>query len=98
MKQINRYRVYGTVSVDVCVEVDAPTMEDAIAYAEDNYRMEEYSNGTVGIEDRDYNFSDGEVTCCCEIEWQEDCSELVEEDVEDENEIWNDEEDDEDEE
>ena len=79
---MNKYRIYGTVSVDVCVEVVAPTLEDAIEYAEDNYRMEEYCNGTVGCEDGGYEFDDAELTCCCDVEWQNDSAELVEENVE----------------
>lgn len=51
---MNRYRIYGTVQVDVCVEIDAPTMEDAFEYAENNFRIEEYCGGTVGCEDRYY--------------------------------------------
>ena len=85
---MNRYRIYGTVQVDVCVEIDAPTMEDALEYAENNFRIEEYCGGTVGCEDRCYEFGEGEVTCCCDIDWCDDCSELVEEDVETETDIW----------
>ena len=33
---MNKYRVCGTVSVDVYAEIDAPTLEDAIEYARDN--------------------------------------------------------------
>ena len=79
---MNRYRICGTVSIDVYAEIDAPTLEDAMAYAEDNFRMEEYCNGTVGCEDGNYEFGEAEVTCCCDIDWHEDYSELVEEDVE----------------
>ena len=61
--------------------------------------IEEYANGTIGVEDGGYNFGDGEITCCDYINWTEDYCECTEEDVEDENEIWNsdDEEEDEDE-
>ena len=85
---MNRYRICGTVSIDVYAEIDAPTLEDAMAYAENNFHMEEYCNGTVGCEDRCYEFGEGEVTCCCDIDWCDDCSELVEEDVETETDIW----------
>ena len=94
---MNRYRVCGTVSVDVYAEIDAPTLEDAMAYAENNFHMEEYCNGTVGCEDGNYEFGEAEVTCCCDIDWHEDYSELVEEDVETESDFWDTEEDDEDE-
>ena len=94
---MNRYRICGTVSIDVYAEIDAPTFEDAMAYAEDNFRMEEYCNSTVGCEDGNYEFGEAEVTCCCDIDWHEDCSELVEEDIETESNFWNTEEDDEDE-
>ena len=97
MKQINRYRIYGTVMVDVAVEVDAPTLEDAMNYVEDNYRMEEYANNTVGCEDGGYEFNEAEVTCCCDVEWSEDYSELVEEDVETYTDIWDEYDDEEDE-
>ena len=95
MKQVNRYRVYGAVTVDVYMEIDAPSIEEALEYAEDNCHIIEYANGTVGIEDDDYNFGDGEITCCCEVEWEEAYSEMVEEDVDDDNMLWNTEEDDE---
>ena len=89
MKQINRYRLCGTVMVDVYIDIDAPTLEDAIEYAENNIAIEEYANGTIGVEDGGYNFGDGEITCCDYINWAEDYCECTEEDVEDENEIWN---------
>lgn len=63
-------------------------MEDALEYAENNFRMEEYCGGTVGCEDGSYEFGEGEVTCCCDIDWCDDCTELVEEDVEIETDIW----------
>ena len=91
---MNRYRICGTVSIDVYAEIDAPTLEDAMAYAEDNFRMEEYCNGTVGCEDGNYEFGEAEVACCCDIDWHEDYSELVEEDVETESDFWDTEEDD----
>ena len=99
MAQINRYRVCGTVMVDVYMEIDAPTLEDAIEYASDNCCIEEYANGTIGVEDGSYNFGEGEVTCGNYVDWDENYSELVEEDVEDDNELWgsDDDEDDEDE-
>ena len=43
--------------------------------------MEEYCNGTVGCEDGGYEFDDAELTCCCDVEWQNDSAELVEENV-----------------
>ena len=92
---MNRYRICGTVSIDVYAEIDAPTFEDAMAYAEDNFRIEEYCNGTVGCEDGTYEFGEAEVTCCCDINWHEDYSELVEEDIETESDFWDTEEDDE---
>ena len=64
MAQINRYRLCGTVMVDVYIDIDAPTLEDAIEYAENNVAIEEYANGTIGVEDGGYNFGDGEITCC----------------------------------
>jgi CRISPR/Cas system-associated protein Cas7 (RAMP superfamily) len=85
---MNRYKIYGTVSVDVYAEIDAPTLEDALEYANDNFEIVEYCNGSVGCEDMSYEFGDAEVTCCCDIDWCEDCSELVEEDVETETDIW----------
>lgn len=85
---MNRYRICGTVSVDVYAEIDAPTLEDAMEYAENNFHMEEYCNGTVGCEDSGYEFGEAEVTCCCDIDWEEAYSELVEEDVETETDIW----------
>ena len=84
----NRYRIYGTVQVDVMVEIEAHSLEEAMDYAWDNYRMEEYCNGTIGCEDGGYEFGDAEVTCCCDIDWHEDYSELVEENVETETDIW----------
>lgn len=75
---MNRYRVCGTVSVDIYAEIDAPTLEDALEYARDNFRMEEYCNGSIGCEDGGYEFGDAEVTCCCDIDWWDDYSELVE--------------------
>lgn len=92
---MNRYRVCGTVSVDVYAEIDAPTLEDALEYARDNFRMEEYCNGSVGCEDGGYEFGDAEVTCCCDIDWWDDYSELVEENIETETDIWNSDEDEE---
>ena len=86
---MNRYRIYGTVMVDVAVEIDAPTLEDAMEYVTDNYRMEEYANNTVGCEDGGYEFDDAEVTCCCDVEWTEDGCEIVEENVETDVDIWN---------
>ena len=83
---MNRYRICGTVSIDVYAEIDAPTLEDAMAYAEDNFRMEEYCNGTVGCEDGGYEFDDAELTCCCDVEWTEDGAEIVEENIEEEDE------------
>ena len=85
---MNRYKIYGAVSVDVYAEIDAPTLEDALEYARDNFEMVEYCNGSVGCEDDSYEFGDAEVTCCCDIDWYEDCSELVEENVETETDIW----------
>lgn len=90
----NRYRIYGTVQVDVAVEIEAHSLEEAIEYAWDNYRMEEYTNGTVGCEDGSYEFDDAELTCCCDVEWTEDGFEIVETDIEDDE---DDEEDDEEE-
>lgn len=92
---MNRYRVCGKVSVDVYVEIDAPTLEDAIEYAENNFHMEEYCGGTIGCEDGNYEFGEGEVTCCCDIDWLDDYSELLEEDVETETTIWDSDEDEE---
>lgn len=97
MKQINKYRICGTVMVDVTVEVDAPTLEDAINYVEDNYRMEEYANNTVGCEDGGYEFEEAELTCCCDIEWCENYSELIEENVTTYTDIWDDDDNDDDE-
>lgn len=91
---MNRYRVCGTVSVDIYAEIDAPTLEDALEYARDNFRMEEYCNGSVGCEDGGYEFGDAEVTCCCDIDWYDDYSELVEENIETETDIWDSDEDD----
>lgn len=79
---MNRYRICGTVSVDIYAEIDANSLEEAMEYAEDNFRMEEYCNGTVGCEDGNYEFSEAEVTCCCDIDWHEEYSDLVEENVE----------------
>ena len=59
----NRYRIYGTVQVDVMVEIEAHSLEEAMDYAWDNYRMEEYCNGTIGCEDGGYEFDDAELTC-----------------------------------
>ena len=39
----NRYRIYGTVQVDVAVEIEARSLEEAIEYAWDNYRSIEIS-------------------------------------------------------
>ena len=77
----NRYRIYGTVQVDVAVEIEAHSLEEAIEYAWDNYRMEEYCNGTIGCEDGGYEFDDAELTCCCDIEWTEDGYDIIEENI-----------------
>lgn len=89
---MNTYRICGTVSVDVYAEIDAPTFEDAMEYARDNFEMTEYCNGTIGVEDRSYEFGDGEINCCCDIDWWEDYSECIAEDVETETNIWDEEE------
>ena len=88
---MNRYRVCGTVSVDIYAYIDAPTLEDAIEYARDNFCMEEYCNGSIGCADSNYEFDDADVTCGCDIDWWEDYSEIAEEDIETETTIWDDE-------
>ena len=77
----NKYKLNGTVTADVYVEVIADSMEEAIEYAEDNFRIEEYANGMIGVEDDNYEY-EGEVVCCDTITWYEEYSECEEEDVE----------------
>lgn len=77
----NRYRLNGIVTADVYVEVIADSMEEAIEYAEDNFKIEEYANGMIGVGDDNYEY-EGEVVCCDTINWYEEYSECEEEDVE----------------
>lgn len=78
---LNKYRIYGTVMVDVATEIDAHSLEEAMDYVRDNYRMEEYCNNTVGCEDGGYEFGEAEITCCCDIDWTEDGFEIIEENI-----------------
>ncbi len=45
-----QFRVHGTTVIDIYVTVEAETMEEAIEIAEDNVRMVEYCNETIGAE------------------------------------------------
>ena len=94
MKKLN---VTATCMTVYNSSIDVPnnmSLEEAIEYAWDNYRMEEYCNGTVGCEDGGYEFDDAELTCCCDVEWTEDGAEIVEENIEEEDEEENDEDED----
>lgn len=93
---LNRYRVCGTVTVDVYVEIEAKSLEDAIEYAEENFEMTEYANGSLGVEDGNWEFDDGEVTCGDYIRWHEEYSTLEEENVREEEDEEEDEEESED--
>ena len=77
---MKKWRLCGCVNVDVYVSVEAETLEEAIEIAEDECRMEEYCNNTVGV---DYwsadAVSDGDVCCSYEIEWEEQYCELEDE-------------------
>ena len=44
------FRINGTTIVDVYVEVEAETLEEAIEKADDSCRHEEYTNGTMAVE------------------------------------------------
>lgn len=68
-----KFRVNGTTIVDIYVEVEADTLEEAIEKAEDSCTLEEYTNGTMGVESYEYD-----VDVCANgwIEWHEDYSEM----------------------
>lgn len=68
------FRINGTTIVDVYVEIEADTLEEAIDKAEDTCRLEEYVNGCVGVENYEYD-----VDMCASgwIEWHEEYSEEV---------------------
>lgn len=69
-----KFRVNGTTVVDIYVEVEADTLEEAIEKAEDSCSLEEYANGTMGVESYEY---DVDVCATGWIEWNEEYSEEV---------------------
>lgn len=71
------FRINGTTIVDVYVEVEAETLEEAIEIADEHYHIEEYCNNTIGVEDNSYELPEGEIVSNGWIEWHEEYSEEV---------------------
>lgn len=83
-KTMRKYRLNGTVTLDVYIDVVAESLEQAIEIAEDDVSITEYCGAQVGV---DYWIDGG-----MGIEWNETYSELVEEWEEDDEEDDDDEE------
>ena len=55
---MNRYRVCGTVSVDIYAEIDAPTLEDALEYARDKDSTIKLTFSSRGFVNRIYIYNE----------------------------------------
>lgn len=68
------FRINGTTIVDVYVEIEAETLEEAIEIADNICTLEEYNGGYVGVDSGGY---DSEMCANGWIEWHEEYSEEV---------------------
>ena len=65
---MKKWIVNGVVTVDVYVEVEAETLQEAMEYADSNVGMVTYANETVGADDYEGD-AKIEVFCSDNIEW-----------------------------
>lgn len=66
------YNVHGKVYMDIYVEVEAESIEDAIDICEGDISVNEYVNDTVGVEWGDCDIEEVQVAAWGnEIEWEE---------------------------
>lgn len=70
------YNVNGTATIDVNLKIEADSLEEAMELAEDNFRLGEYCDGTIGL-DCEY---DGELVDNGWVEWNEEFSECISKD------------------
>lgn len=72
------WRVSGTTVINVYVEVEAETLEEAIDICDSNIGLTEYCDGNIGV-DSYYadEISDVEVSENGYIDWSEEWSERV---------------------
>ena len=67
------WRVNGTTTIDVYVEVEAETLEEAIDICYSEVNLAEYCNNTLGVESP----YDAEISENGYIDWSEEWSERV---------------------
>lgn len=70
-----KWRINGTTVVDIYVEVEADTLEEAIDKADSEYHLEEYCNNTIGCES--YEYGEAEMCATGWIEWNEEFAEQI---------------------
>ncbi len=72
------WRVSGTTTINVYVEVEAETLEEAIDICDSNINLTEYCDGNIGV-DSYYadEISDVEVSENGYIDWSEEWSKEV---------------------
>lgn len=68
-----KFKVNGTILVDICVEVEADTFKKAIEKAENTCILETYANNVFGISNCEYEIN---VHDFGRIDWYEDYLEM----------------------
>lgn len=64
-----KFRISATGYIDIDVVVEAETAKEALEIAEDNIRLETYSNDTVGVDYWDDDIEEVEVSDSDYIDW-----------------------------
>lgn len=67
------YRVCGATTINVYLDIEADSLEEAIELAEDNANLVEYCDGSLGI----YCDYDGNISENGWFEWYEEYSEEI---------------------
>lgn len=69
--ELTTYRIVGATTVNIEVEIEAKSLEEAIEIADSTCRIVEYANNTIGVETND---GYGDITENGWIEWSEEYS------------------------
>ena len=75
---MRKFRIYGSALVDIDVEVEANTFEEAMAIVDTDVYVQSYVD-SVGIEVTADEIHDYSIDSSCDIEWTEEYSELLDE-------------------
>ena len=70
---MKKYKVCGATTINIYVEIEANSLEEAIEIADNEVRLTEFADGSIGL-DSDY---EGEITENDWFEWYDEFSEEI---------------------